>query len=64
MDFCGDLYGQTLRVDFLQRLRDAVKFASVDELVGQMHRDIADIRTFTAKQLECLWTHHNRDTSR
>ena len=47
IDFDGDLYGQTLRVDFLRRVRDARKFASVDELVAQMHRDIAEIRSHT-----------------
>ena len=49
IDFNGNLYGQTLRVDFLQRLRNIIQFATVDELVAQMHRDIAGIRT--------LWTH-------
>ena len=48
MDFNGDLYGQTLRVDLLRRLRDARKFAAVDELIAQMHRDIAAIRVLTA----------------
>ena len=47
LDFEGDLYGQTLRVDFVRYLRNAVQFATVEELVGQMHRDIADIRTLT-----------------
>ena len=45
IDFDGDLYGQTLRVDFLRRVRDARKFASADELVAQMQRDIAEIRS-------------------
>ena len=51
MDFGGDLYGQTLRVDLLQRLRNIIKFNSADELVAQMHRDIARIRTMTKKLL-------------
>ena len=45
VDFDGDLYGQTLRVDVLRRLREARKFTSAEELVGQMHRDIAEIRS-------------------
>ena len=45
LDFDGNLYGQTLRVDMLRRLRSVTKFANVDELVAQMYRDIADIRT-------------------
>jgi riboflavin kinase/FMN adenylyltransferase len=39
--FEGDLYGQTLRLAFLERLRGEKRFDSVDELVEQMHRDVA-----------------------
>jgi riboflavin kinase / FMN adenylyltransferase len=39
-----DLYGQILRVDFLQRLRGERRFESVDALVEQMHRDVARTR--------------------
>ena len=38
--FAGDLYGRTLHVDFLQRLRDTRRFDSVGELVAQMTRDV------------------------
>ena len=38
--FDGDLYGQTLRVEFWDRLRDEKRFDSVDELVEQMGRDV------------------------
>jgi riboflavin kinase/FMN adenylyltransferase len=44
LDFEGDLYGQTLRVEFYQRLRDEMRFASVADLVAQMHRDVAATR--------------------
>jgi riboflavin kinase/FMN adenylyltransferase len=44
LDFHGDLYGATLTVDFLQRLRDTRKFAGVEELVAQLHADIASAR--------------------
>src|SRR3954451_13862412 len=40
IDFDGDLYGQTLRIGFLKRLRGEKRFDSVDELVAQMHRDV------------------------
>jgi riboflavin kinase/FMN adenylyltransferase len=43
-DFDGDLYGQYLDVDFVARLRDEQKFASLDALVAQMHRDAAAAR--------------------
>jgi riboflavin kinase / FMN adenylyltransferase len=38
--FRGDLYGQTLRVEFVDRLRDTRPFAGVAELVGQLRRDV------------------------
>jgi riboflavin kinase/FMN adenylyltransferase len=37
--FTGDVYGATLELQFLKRLRDELKFQSVDELVVQMRRD-------------------------
>jgi riboflavin kinase/FMN adenylyltransferase len=41
MDFNRDLYGQDIRLEFVARLRDELKFSSVDVLVAQMHRDVA-----------------------
>jgi riboflavin kinase/FMN adenylyltransferase len=38
-DFDGDLYGQTLRVNFLKKIRDEIKFSGIDELVRQITRD-------------------------
>jgi riboflavin kinase / FMN adenylyltransferase len=35
-----DLYGAHMGADFTERLRDTVKFASVEELVAQMHSDV------------------------
>ncbi|MCB1083910.1 MAG: riboflavin biosynthesis protein RibF, partial [Simkania sp.] len=39
LDFKGDLYGETLRLYFLHRLREELSFASVNELVEQLGRD-------------------------
>jgi riboflavin kinase/FMN adenylyltransferase len=39
-----DLYGAHVAVEFTQRLRPTVKFDSVDDLVAQMHRDVAQTR--------------------
>jgi riboflavin kinase / FMN adenylyltransferase len=44
LDFEGDLYGAQLRLDFLARLRGERRFASADELVEQMHRDVERTR--------------------
>ncbi len=40
-----DLYGHTLRIQFLRRLRGERRFASVEALVEQMHEDVAVART-------------------
>lgn len=48
LDFSGDLYGQTLRVEFLRRLRGERRFASAEALVGQMEQDVVDARAAVA----------------
>lgn len=40
LDYSGDLYGRKLEVDFFRKLRDVVKFDSVDALVTQMKIDV------------------------
>jgi riboflavin kinase / FMN adenylyltransferase len=42
--FDGDIYGETLRIAFLERLRGERRFDSVDELVEQMNRDVGEAR--------------------
>ena len=44
VDYHGSLYDRYLEVDFLAWLRDIQRFATVDELVRQMDRDIAATR--------------------
>ncbi len=48
LDFDGNLYGDTLRVDFVRRLRDELRFASVQGLIDQMKADVADARAALA----------------
>ena len=43
-----DLYGTHVAVDFVIRLREQVRFGSVDELVTQMHRDVDAARALLA----------------
>jgi riboflavin kinase/FMN adenylyltransferase len=38
-DFDGDLYGQHIHVRFIDRIRDEVKFDSLDELKAQLEQD-------------------------
>ena len=44
LDYSGDLYGQTLRVAFVEFLRGERKFAGIDELRTQLQTDIAQAR--------------------
>src|SRR3954452_17511717 len=40
LDFEGDLYGQSLRIAFLERMRGEKRFESAADLVAQMRRDV------------------------
>jgi len=48
LDFDGDLYDEPARVRFVQRLRDELRFDSVDDLVVQIGRDCDDARKVLA----------------
>ena len=45
LDFSGDLYGEAARVRFVARLRDEVRFDSVEALIDQMGSDVAVVRS-------------------
>jgi riboflavin kinase/FMN adenylyltransferase len=42
LDFSGDLYGRSIRVHLVARLRDERRFSSLDELKAQLERDKQD----------------------
>jgi riboflavin kinase/FMN adenylyltransferase len=44
IDWSGDLYGRTIRIEFLRRLRGERRFESVEALVEQMHHDVDEAR--------------------
>ena len=44
LDFDREIYGQDVRLEFVSRLRDEVKFDSVDVLVEQIWKDVAQVR--------------------
>jgi riboflavin kinase/FMN adenylyltransferase len=48
IDFDGDLYGRTLRIAFISRLRGERRFPGVEELIAQMHRDVEAARKLCA----------------
>jgi riboflavin kinase/FMN adenylyltransferase len=47
-DFSGDLYGRRLTIEFLRKLRDEARFASLDELAAQIRRDCDAARGYFA----------------
>jgi riboflavin kinase / FMN adenylyltransferase len=48
--FDGDLYGRTMRLSFLARLRDEERFDSAEALVEQMQRDVEQVRRLVGAQ--------------
>jgi riboflavin kinase / FMN adenylyltransferase len=44
LEFGGDLYGRTMRLAFLARLRDEERFDSAEALIVQMEKDVEDVR--------------------
>lgn len=47
LDFHGDLYGQTVTVEFIHRLRDIVRFNSSEALQHQLQEDIKQTRLWS-----------------
>jgi len=50
LDFDGDLYGQELTVDLLERLRPDAEFPSLEALIAQMKVDEAGAREILARE--------------
>jgi riboflavin kinase/FMN adenylyltransferase len=44
LDFSGDLLGKTIRINFVERLRDEKTYKSVEELADQIGKDILEAR--------------------
>jgi FAD synthase len=53
LDFTGDLYGRTVRVELTAKLRDQQSFSSVHALMEQLHRDVEATRQWAATH--CPW---------
>jgi riboflavin kinase/FMN adenylyltransferase len=50
IDYDADLYGETLRVAFMERLRGERRFESAEALVDQMRKDVERTREICAKK--------------
>lgn len=48
LDYEGNLYGETIGIHFVRRLRDELAFPSVDPLIAQMQEDVAATRRILA----------------
>jgi len=48
IDFDGDLYGKSMKIEVLQRIREEIRFSDVDALVNQMKSDVLRAREFFA----------------
>ena len=48
-DYSGDLYGRAIEVEFVAKLRDEIKFDSLDALMVQMNIDGAQARDLLSK---------------
>jgi riboflavin kinase/FMN adenylyltransferase len=49
LDFEGDLYQKRLELRFVQYLHPDIKFPSTDDLVRQLHKDVADTRRIVSR---------------
>jgi riboflavin kinase/FMN adenylyltransferase len=49
LDFNQDIYGEDFQLEFISRLRDEKRFASIDDLVTQLHEDVRQARLILAE---------------
>ena len=56
-DFSDDIYGRTMEVRILERIRDEVKFASLDALIAQLRRDGVSARRLLARHNDTTHMH-------
>lgn len=51
LNFSGELLGKTIKIYFVKRIRDEMKFSSADALAAQMKKDIEDIRNIVKNHI-------------
>ncbi len=50
LDFAGDLYGKRIQIRWRHKLRSEQRFASLEALVQQIHKDVDQARQFFSRQ--------------
>jgi riboflavin kinase / FMN adenylyltransferase len=63
-DFDGDLYGRRIDVEFVGKLRDEEKFASLDDLKAQMDRDALAARDMLRETFDLAGRIHRPGSGR
>lgn len=53
LDFDEDLYGKTLQLEFVRRLREQVRYDTVDALLKQIDKDVAETRNILDNAPPC-----------
>ena len=48
LDFEDDIYGESVKLEFISRLRGEQRFASIDELIHQIQTDVKAAREIFA----------------
>lgn len=46
LDFNQDIYGEQVKVSFFHKIRNEIKFKSVNELIEQINKDVMSVRKF------------------
>jgi riboflavin kinase/FMN adenylyltransferase len=44
LDFDKDIYGETVDIQFIERMRDEIRFAGPEELIAQINKDVSRAR--------------------
>ncbi len=49
LDFAQDIYGESIRVEFIKKIRDEKKFSNVNDLIKQIENDAQNARSYFKK---------------
>lgn len=50
-DFQGDIYGNELMVEFIERLREEIRFENKEQLIAQIEKDCRDARMLLSRRV-------------